>query len=143
VRPAHCMIHVRDLDRAAAFYGRALGFKEVDRHRYDGATLAYLRGPASPFEIELIQPDLWPYESQPEPGRTHIAFVVEDLEAERIRLAGIGVEPTPTTSHVANGVHQTRYFYFADFEGNQVEFLEAHGRYGGAKEEESHAEPIA
>jgi lactoylglutathione lyase len=136
MKPAHCMIHVRDLDRAVDFYGRALGFREVDRHRYDGATLVYLRDPASPFEIELIQPDRWPFQSQPEPGRTHIAFIVDDLDHERNRLRRIGVEPDPITDHFANGAHQTRYFYFADLEGNQIEFLEAQGRYAGKEEEE-------
>jgi lactoylglutathione lyase len=134
MRVAHCMIHVRDLGRAVAFYAMALRFREVDRHHYDGATLVYLRGDEAPFEIELICPQQWHYEERPEPGRNHLAFCVADLVAERARLQGLGVETDPITDHVANGMHQTRYFYFADPEGNQIEFLEAHGRYAGEEE---------
>jgi catechol-2,3-dioxygenase len=39
-------------------------------------------------------------------------------------------------------MHQTRYFYFADPEGNQIEFLEARGRYAG-EEERRDVEPTA
>lgn len=131
---AHFMIQVRDLDRAVAFYEKALLFVEVDRHRYDGATLVYLRGRGSPFEIELIAPDDWPYAERPEPGRSHIAFTVSHLEGEWERLQCIGIGAGQITDHAANGVHQTRYFYFADPEGNQIEFLEAHGRYAGEEE---------
>lgn len=133
------MIQVRDLDAAVAFYERALGFLEVDRHRYDSATLAYLRAPLSNFELELLAPDEWPFQDRPEPGRTHIAFTVDDLESEQARLRRIGVAADPITDHVANGKHQTRYFYFEDPEGNQIEFLEAHGRYA-IREDEFHAQ---
>lgn len=135
MRPAHAMIQVRDLSRAASFYERALGFAEVDRHAYEGATLVYLRGRECPFEIELIAPHCWPFAERPESGRTHLAFTVDDLEAERARLLRLGIAPDPIADHVANGAHQTRYFYFYDPEGNGIEFLEAKGRYGTQKEE--------
>lgn len=129
MKPAHYMIHVRRLDEAIAFYEKALGFAAVDRHRYDGATLVYMRAPDSRFELELLAPEVWPYNSAPEAGRTHIAFVVDDLAAERTRLNGLGITTDPITDYAANGTFQTRYFYFTDPEGNQIEFLEGHGRY--------------
>lgn len=129
------MIQVRDLDRAVAFYGEALGFAEIDRHHYEGATLVYLRGPNSGFEVELIAPDRWPFADRPEPGRTHLGFAVDDLDGERARLMRVGVAVEPVADHVADGAHQTRYFYFTDPEGNQIEFLEAKGRYATQKEE--------
>ena len=56
-RLVHCMMHVGDLERAIAFYERALHFAVADRHRYEGHDLAYLRSPASAIEIELVKPD--------------------------------------------------------------------------------------
>ena len=135
MRPVHYMIQVRDLPAAIWFYQQALGFEPVDRHEYEGATLVYMRGAASSFELELLAPDTWAFGPGPESGRVHIAFAVDRLEAERERLLGLGFEAGAITDHVANGRHQTRYFYFTDPEGNQIEFLEAQGRYGGQKEE--------
>jgi lactoylglutathione lyase len=123
------MLHVRDLDRAVAFYTGVLGLALADRHAYEGARLVYLSVPGSGFEIELVSPDPWPFGDAPEPGRTHVAFTVEDLEAQHRRLSSLGVAVDPIAEYRANGEFQTRYFYFADPEGNQIEFLEPTGRY--------------
>lgn len=129
MRPAHYMVHVRDLPGAVAFYERALGFTVADRHQYEGTQLVYMRGTGSGFELELIAPDLWPYAEAPEPGRTHFALTVEDLGAEHARLRALGIDAGPITDYVANGHRQTRYFYVCDPEGNEIELLEAYGRY--------------
>ena len=123
------MIHVRDLPRAVAFYTSALGAELAERHGYDGAQLVYLRWPGSAFELELVCPDDWPYADAPEPGRTHLAFAVDDLDGEHARLSALGLVPEPILDYRANGRHQTRYFYLCDPEGNQIEMLEARGRY--------------
>jgi lactoylglutathione lyase len=133
VKPVHYMIHVRNLEDAISFYEKALKLTVADRHRYDGATLVYMRGSGSSFELELIAPEAWPYGNAPEPGRTHIGFTVDDLEAERARLAGLGIATDGITDYAANGAHQTRYFYFTDPEGNQIEFLEPHGRFASKR----------
>jgi lactoylglutathione lyase len=129
MKPVHYMIHVRNVAEAISFYERALGFVVTDRHRYEGITLVYMRGSGSAFELELLSPDTWNYAQRPEPGRTHIAFTVDDLDAEHTRLARLAITADPVNDYVANGAHQTRYFYFYDPEGNQIEFLEPHGRY--------------
>ena len=129
MRPAHHMIHVRDLPGSIAFYSTALGCVVADRHEYDGTRLVYLKLPGSAFELELVSPDVWPFDDEPEPGRTHIAFTVDDLEAEHARLSSLGFRPEPIAAYEANGIHQTRFFYVCDPEGNQIELLEPHGRY--------------
>ena len=129
MRPAHYMIHVRDIEKATAFYAEALGLAVADRHSYDGTRLVYLAIPGSRLELELVSPDPWPFADRPEPGRTHIAFTVDDLEGQHTRLRAGGVAVEPIAEYHANGVLQTRYFYFDDPEGNQVEFLERRGRY--------------
>lgn len=133
MRPAHYMIHVSNLAEAIAFYEMALGFAVADRHRYPGATLVYMRGPDAGFELELLSPDSWEFSQMPEPSRTHIAFTVDDLDAEHRRLTKLAVNAEPIRDYEANGIHQTRYFYFYDPEGNQVEFLESKGRYASER----------
>lgn len=127
------MIHVRDLQAAVDFYTSALAAEVVDRHSYDGARLVYLRWPDTAFELELVCPDVWPFAATPEPGRSHLAFTVDDLDREHARIAALGVTLDPVSPYRANGVHQTRYFYFCDPEGNQIELLEAYGRYANPR----------
>ena len=50
-RPHHTAISVRDLDVSLAFY-TALGFVEVNRAEFDGATLAHLQ--LDEYALELI-----------------------------------------------------------------------------------------
>lgn len=128
-RLIHCMMHVTDLERAIAFYGQVLHFAIVDRHRYDGHDLAYLRSAASSVEIELIQPGGKPPELSDSNASWHLGFAIENLEAEFARLSRLGVRLDPIESYVANGILQTRYFYLYDPDGHQIEFLESRGRY--------------
>lgn len=130
------MMHVDDLERAIEFYGRVLFFDVVDRHRYEGHNLAYLRSAASRTEIELIQPDVRTPKSGNRDVSWHLGFSVDDLEAEFARLSALGVRLDPIATYVANDALQTRYFYFYDPDGHQVEFLEARGRYASFSTDE-------
>ena len=126
----HHMVHVRQLEPAIAFYTAALRLTLADRHRYDGAELVYLRG-ADGIEVELIRPDTWSFAQTEDRGRSHIAFAVTDLAAERQRIVSLGLQPGAIEDYVAEGKLQTRYFYIYDPEGNEIEILEARGRYIG------------
>lgn len=128
LRLAHAMIQVRELDRAIAFYQKAMGLGLVDRHVYDGAELAYLRG-AGGAELELLSEHPWRFVATPEPGRNHVAFTTADLDAEHARIVGLGIPCGAISDYVANGRLQTRFFYLYDPEGNEIEILEATGRY--------------
>lgn len=128
LRLAHAMIQVRELDRAIAFYQQALGLRLVDRHVYDSAELAYLRG-AGGAELELLSERPWRFAAAPETGRNHVAFTTADLDAEHARIAGLGIPCGAISDYVANGRLQTRFFYLYDPEGNEIEILEATGRY--------------
>ena len=128
-RLVHCMMMVSDLERAIDFYGKALQFTVVDRHRYEGHDLAYLRSPAAAIEIELVKPDAAQSALGDRDESWHLGFTVTDLEAEFARLTALGTQLDPMESYVANGKLQTRYFYLYDPDGHQIEFLEARGRY--------------
>jgi lactoylglutathione lyase len=127
------MVHVRDLERSIAFYSQVLGCSVAARHDYEGAKLAYLRFQKSPFELELIAPDRWCFGEEAGRPRTHLALAVTDLEAEHRRISQLGVRVELLTEYHANGHRQTRYFYITDLDGNQIELLEATGRYADAK----------
>lgn len=129
LRLAHAMIQVRDLEGAIAFYQHVLGLDLVDRHSYDGASLAYLRARGGGAELELLSEQPWRYADRPEAGRSHIAFTVADAAAENARIKSLGAPCGELTDYVANGIRQTRFFYLYDPEGNEIEILESMGRY--------------
>lgn len=126
------MMVVSDLERAIAFYGAIMNFDVVDRHRYEGHDLVYMRAPGSPIEIELVKPDARKGAANARDDSWHLGFTVADLEAEFARLSALGVRLDTVESYVVNGVFQTRYFYLYDPDGHQIEFLEARGRYAAA-----------
>ena len=127
--PIHCMIMVSDLEQSRSFYEAVFGCRVVDRHRYPGHELVYMRAPEGGFEIELIEAEAPQASPRVEAPIWHLAFGIEDLDAEYRRLQGMGVRLDPIAEYVANGAFQTRFFYLYDPDGNQIEFLEARGRY--------------
>ena len=129
LRLAHAMIQVRDLEGAIAFYQHVLGLSLAERHDYDGASLAYMRTDDGGAELELLSERPWHYADRPETGRSHIAFAVADAAAENARIRSLGVNCGEVSDYVASGILQTRFFYLYDPEGNEIEILEAMGRY--------------
>ena len=129
LRFAHAMIQVRDLETCISFYRRVLHLELTDRHDYDGASLAYLKAEAGGCEVELLSERPWRFRRQPEKGRSHLAFTVSDVDAENARIMALGIPCGKVEAYEANGKLQTRFFYLSDPEGNQIEILEATGRY--------------
>lgn len=129
LRFAHAMIQVQDLERAIGFYGRVLGLSLAERHDYDGASLAYLRDQVGAMELELLSEKPWRFHDAPERGRSHIAFTVPDVAAEHARIVALGISCSAVGDYIALGRLQTRFFYLYDPEGNEIEILEAMGRY--------------
>jgi lactoylglutathione lyase len=127
-RPVHCMFYVRDLERTIAFYEKLAELRVVDRHRYPGNVLAFMRGPGSDFELEVIQPDAWEF-GPAEAPRWHLAFSVEDLESEHKRLVSLGFAPEPIEDFSPEGRFMNNWFYLYDPDGYQIEFLERRGRF--------------
>lgn len=124
----HVMAEVGDLERAVRFYEAVLGFRVVERHRYEGHRLAYLASDASALEIELVEPEAATPQPRPHHG-WHMAFRVSDLAAEHSRIAGLGYRTEPITAYHANGRFMVDYFYVYDPDGHQIEILQAYGRY--------------
>lgn len=128
----HSMIRVLDEDRSVAFYERAFGLRIADRLDFDGFTLVYLRNDEADFEVELTvnKGREGPYDLGD--GYGHIAFVVDDLDAEHARFAEAGFEPGRLVDFAPGGEGTApiaRFFFVSDPDGYKIEVLQKAGRY--------------
>jgi len=128
-KAVHTMIRVLDEKRSAAFYADAFGLQVADRFAFPGFTLVYLRSAEADFELELTI-----NEGRTEPyalgdGYGHLAFVVDDLEAEHRRLEGLGLAPTPVKQLEHGGQVLAKFFFVQDPDGYKIEVLQRRGRY--------------
>ncbi|WP_119679380.1 VOC family protein [Indioceanicola profundi] len=125
----HSMIRVLDLDRSMAFYGRAFGLELADRYDFDGFTLVYLRNAEADFEVELTlnHGRTEPYDIGD--GYGHLAFSVDDAEAEHRRAVEQGFEPTPLKQLSQDGKPLAKFFFLTDPDGYKIEVLQRGGRY--------------
>lgn len=125
----HTMIRVLDEARSLTFYETAFGLKVADRFVFDGFTLVYLRNAEADFELELTI-----NHGRSEPyalgdGYGHLAFAVDDLDAEHARLTAAGLAPQPIKELTRDGARLARFFFVTDPDGYKIELLERHGRY--------------
>ncbi len=125
----HSMIRVLDEARSVAFYRDALGLAVADRFDFDTFTLVYLSNAEASFELELTinKGRTEPYALAD--GYGHIAFAVDDLDAEHARLTAQGWAPRKCVDFNRDGALLARFFFVADPDGYQVEVLQRHGRY--------------
>ena len=125
----HSMIRVLDEARSVEFYDKAFGLKSSGRFDFENFTLIYLRNDEIEFELELTV-----NKSQTDPydlgdGYGHIAFCVDDLDAEHARFSELGLEPRKIVEFERDGVLFGRFFFVADPDGYQIEVLQRHGRF--------------
>ncbi len=84
-KTVHMMVRVLDEARSVKFYESCFGLKVSDRRDWPDFTLIYLKNPENDFELELTvnkgRADAYDLGN----GYGHIAFVVDDLDAERAR----------------------------------------------------------
>ena len=125
----HSMIRVLDEARSLAFYEQAFGLKVVDRLDFENFTLIYLANDDSTFELELTvnkgRED--PYDLGD--GYGHLAFSVDDLDAEHARMTEAGLNPRKLVDFAPGGEVIARFFFIADPDGYQIEVLQRGGRY--------------
>lgn len=125
----HMMIRVLDEDRSVDFYNRAFGLEVADRLDFDTFTLVYLRNAENDFEVELTinKGTTEPYDLGN--GYGHIAFCVDDVDAEHKRFTEAGLEPRKLVDFENKGALIARFFFVADPDGYQIEVLQRYGRY--------------
>ncbi len=125
----HSMIRVADEARSVAFYKTAFGLDVADRFDFDGFTLIYLRNGEADFELELTvnNETTEPYEHGS--GYGHLAFAVDDLDAEYSHMKSSGLEPNDIVAFERDGSLMARFFFIQDPDGYKLEVLQRHGRY--------------
>jgi len=112
----HVGVMVKDMARSIEFYRTVLGMELLGTlDHQNGIKLAFLSFPgAGETQLELIEGY---NDSLPEEGKVHhLAFTVDDIDAEIARIAGLGVtfiDPDITT--LPNGA-KYRFFYGPDGE---------------------------
>ena len=125
----HSMIRVLDEARSVDFYKTAFDLDVADRLDFDSFTLVYLRNAEADFEVELTI-----NKSQTEPydlgnGYGHIAFCVDELDAEHARMTEAGLAPRKLVDFAPGGNVIARFFFIQDPDGYEIEVLQRHGRY--------------
>lgn len=125
----HSMIRVLDEARSVAFYQTAFGLGVADRLDFDSFTLIYLRNDEADFEVELTvnKGRVDPYNLGD--GYGHIAFCVDDVDAEHARMQGAGLSPRKLVDFAPGGEVLARFFFIQDPDGYEIEVLQRHGRY--------------
>jgi len=125
----HTMIRVLEEARSLAFYKRAFGLDIADRLDFPEFTLVYLSNANTPYELELtINKDRTePYNLGD--GHGHVAFVVEDLDAEHRRFEAEGLKPRKIVEFNKDGKLIARFFFVEDPDGYKIEVLQRHGRF--------------
>jgi len=118
----HIGIWCKNMDESIRFYTEVLGMKLVDRVRIDAdLELGFLAFTGSEdVQLELISRG---YEGQPDNGIVHhIAFTVNDIEAEVERLKELGIKMLDQTPRVIlNGV-KIAFFFGPD--GERLEYFQ-------------------
>ena len=128
----HMMIRVLDEQRSVDFYNRAFGLTVAARLNFESFALVYLRNAETDFEVELtVNKDRTePY--QHGDGYGHVAFTVDDLDAEHARFTQAGLNPRKLVDFAPGGPGTppiARFFFVADPDGYQIEVLQRAGRY--------------
>ncbi len=125
----HAMIRVLDEARSVAFYRDAFALDIADRFDFDTFTLVYLRNAEADFEVELTinKGRTEPYSFGD--GYGHIAFCVDDLDAEHARFVAAGYSPRNIVEFNRDGSLLARFFFVEDPDGYKIEVLQKHGRY--------------
>ncbi len=125
----HMMVRVLDEARSVAFYSQVFGLSIADRVDFADFTLIYLRNPEADFEVELTvnKGRAEPYDLGN--GYGHVAFVVDDLEAEQARIAALGYSPKDIKQMTHDGKPFGRFFFIEDPDGYKIEVLEKGGRF--------------
>jgi lactoylglutathione lyase len=125
----HMMVRVLEEARSLDFYRKAFGLVVADRFDFDDFTLVYLRNPENDFEVELTVNKGRKETYQHGDAYGHVAFAVDDLDAEHARFTQQGLKPADIKEFHRDGALMARFFFVQDPDGYKIEVLQRHGRY--------------
>jgi catechol 2,3-dioxygenase len=119
----HIVLYVHDLDRSVAFYGGALGWRQILANR-DGFRAAAFSGGRTHHELLLIEvgADAAPIPAGRRVGMYHFGLKVGDHDDQlRAMLARLREHPDLVTVVGTSDHHVTHSLYVLDPDGNEVE----------------------
>lgn len=144
----HVGLTVADLDASIAFYQALLDCRVLERSHGSGPELETLIGisGAQVMTADLAIPgggiiELVQYvapagrrlaQERNQAGHTHVAFVVDSVDAARARLVSLGLPPAAapvTIAEPGSAWDGTRVMYAMDPDGRTIECLERPPRY--------------
>lgn len=123
------MIRVLEEARSVDFYRKAFALEIADRLDFESFTLVYLRNAEADFEVELTINKGHEKAYELGDGYGHIAFCVDDLDAEHTRFTELGFHPRDIVEFNREGALFARFFFVEDPDGYKIEVLQRHGRY--------------
>ena len=129
IKFAHSMIRVVEEERSVDFYRRAFGLEVVNRLEFADFTLVYMAHELDGFELELTinHGRTEPYDLGN--GYGHLAFVVDNLQAEHDRFTAEGF-PVGKLVDLKNGsLRVARFFFATDPDGYKIEVIQKGGRF--------------
>ena len=125
----HTMFRVLELERSLRFWKTAFGLTETHRFDFERFALVYLAGPDGGPEIELTlnKGRTEPYGH--DDGYGHVAFVVDDLDAEHARFVSEGLSPRDVVDFAPDGTRVARFFFVDDPDGYPIEVIQRGGHF--------------
>jgi lactoylglutathione lyase len=128
-KAVHSMVRVLDEARSVSFYQKAFGLSVAERIDFPEFSLVYLSNAEAPFEVELTinKGNTQPYDLGT--GYGHIAFVVDDLDAEHRRFEAENLKPRKIVELNQGGTLLAKFFFVEDPDGYKIEVLQRHGRF--------------
>ncbi|WP_187429372.1 Lactoylglutathione lyase [Roseobacter fucihabitans] len=125
----HSMIRVLDEERSVRFYETAFGLTSAERLDFESFTLVYLSNAENSFELELTINKGRTEAYDLGDGYGHLAFCVEDVDAEHARLSEAGFTPRKLVDFAPGGDLLARFFFVKDPDGYEIEVMQRMGRY--------------
>ncbi len=118
----HVSLNVKDIRASTEFYGKVLGFRQMETVPFDGFSLVYFQIPGG-GRLELFDyggQNPTAERGETEAGLRHLAFTVDDVDLAEKRLVAEGVKITlPPTDLPDLGC---RVLLFLDPNGVTLEF---------------------
>lgn len=128
-KAVHSMIRVLDEARSVKFYEACFGLKIAERRDWPDFSLTYMSNPEIGFEVELTVNKGRTEAYNLGDGYGHIAFVVDDLEAEHARIKAAGYTPKDIKTMTHDGQPFGTFFFIEDPDGYKIEVLQKGGRF--------------